>query len=524
MYSYNLADRPWIPCVMLDGELAELSLKEILTSAHRVREVFDPSPLITAALYRLLLAVFERVYAPENLSAWKLLWQNGRLDEERIAQYLEERHDCFDLFHPERPFYQRAHFETKNIIPLKRLGFEFAAGNNATLFDHSFDAERPDISPALAARWVVSTQTFAASAGNSETSYTKDSPWTRGAVILMQGDNLFQTLLLNSLSLLTPGFPSFADDCVSWESNAHWQPAHGLTPSGKLSYLTWQSRSIRLIPVDGGSVKECYFAQGQALDEDWRSEPMYAYRRDPKLGMLVWKFDENRAVWRDSHALFNLSHDAPFKLPDAIAHIASLIREGFLERHRLYQLVVLGQCLESGKPTIHFWRQERLPLQAEYLNDSALLAELKKALDLAESCGRALHQNLWTLAKLLIATNSDRKEARQPAKSDVGAFADSFGALPYYWAQLESPFKRLLLDLPSDSTTNEGEVSYGEREMPKWSLMLYRISKSALLSTTRGLDESARALKAVARVEPAFERKLREILSDFMEPVKAKKR
>ncbi len=337
----------------------------------------------------------------------------------------------------------------------------------------------------------------------------------------MQGNNLFETLALNLLSLLKPDFPSFADDCLVWELEETWNPAHGLTPSGKLSYLTWQSRSIRLLPANDGGVRECYFAQGRALQEEWRGEPMFAYKRNAKQGLLVWQFNPDRAVWRDSHALFNLSLDAPFQVPQALAHIATIAREGVVDRHRLYQLQILGQCLESGQPTIHFWRQERLPVRVEYLDNSLLLERLGEALRLAEDCARSLEQSLWSLAKLLVATNSDHKEARQPDKKDIKNIIDSFGASPHYWAQLDAPFKQLLIDLPSDKTEEYGEVIYGESELPRWAGKLQRTATSALAVATRSLDNSSRALKAVAKAEPSFRAKLREILADYLKQTAA---
>jgi len=513
---FNLIDEPWIPCVMLSGEAREMSLCDALTSAHEVRELFDSSPLVTAALHRLLLSVAQRNFAPSGLVQWKTLWSAGRFDQVNLNSYFRDWRDRFDLFHAERPFYQQAQFAAKKTTPLKRLGWEFAAGNNATLFDHSWDGDRPEIPPATAARWVVATQTFAPSAGKSETLHTKDSPWTRGAVILMQGDNLFETLALNLLSLLKPDFPSFADDCPAWELKEVWDPAHGLTPAGKLSYLTWQSRSIRLLPINDGVVRECYFAQGRALHQDWRSDPMFAYKRNSERGLLVWQFNPDRAVWRDSHALFKLSPDAPFQIPQALAHIATLAREGVVHRHRLYQLQILGQCLESGQPTIHFWRQERLPVAVEYLDDSSLLDRLGEALRLAEDCARSLEQSLWSLAKLLVATNSDHKEARQPDKKDIKNIIDSFGAAPHYWAQLEAPFKQLLIDLPSDKAERYGELTYGDRELPRWAETLHRTATSAFTLATRSLDNSSRALKAVAKAEPPFRAKLRGILGDYL--------
>src|SRR2546428_323752 len=233
---FNLIDEPWIPCLMLDGKQRDLTLCEALISAHEVKEVFDPSPLVTAGIYRLLLAIVQRCFPMKGLAEWKTLWAEERLNEQTLTGYLKKWHERFDLFHPDRPFYQQAAITAKKTTPLKRLGWEFAAGNNATLFDHSLDEDRPPIEPAIATRWIIATQCFAASAGRGESGqlHTKDSPLTRGAGILLQGNDLFETLTLNLLNLHKPDFPNFNDDQPVWESNEVWQPEHNQTPNGKL--------------------------------------------------------------------------------------------------------------------------------------------------------------------------------------------------------------------------------------------------------------------------------------------------
>jgi CRISPR system Cascade subunit CasA len=525
MPTFNLIDEEWIPCLMSDGRQRDLSLREALASAHEVRELFDASPLVTAALHRLLLTALLRSLAPRSLSDWTPLWHARRWDEQTVGDYLAQWRHRFDLFDAERPFYQQAGFTTKRATPLKRLGWEFAAGNNATLFDHSVDAVRPEVLAATAARWLVATQSFAASAGKSETLHTKDSPWTRGAVILAQGDNLFETLALNLLSLLKPDFPSFEDDKPAWEEKTPWEAAHDLTPKGLLEYLTWQSRSVRLLPLENGRVRECYFAQGRGLRDSLRNDPMFAYRRDEKLGLIVWQFNEDKAVWRDSHALLNVSTKAPFQLPQATHHIATLARQRVVDRHRLFQLQVMGQALEPGKPTIRFWRNERLPLRVEYLNEPLLLEQLKHALQLAEDTAQVINQAVWRLAKLMLAPNSEATDGskpsaqtRQPDKKDVQNVVKNFGAAAFYWSRLEPPFKQLLLDLPEDESADEdGEVEYGGREMRRWARTLRDTATEAFRVATRSLDISSRSLKAAATAERLFRSKLRTTLADYLQ-------
>ena len=514
MPSFNLLDEKWVPCVMTSGEARDLSLRNALVEADQLRELFDASPLVTAAIHRLLLAVLWRVFPLRGLAQWKTLWQSRRFDAAKLDAYFDRWRERFDLLHPEKPFYQLGDLTLSRRTPLKRLGWEFAAGNNGTLFDHSSDDDRPAIPSKVAARWIVATHCFAASGGKSETIHTKDSPLSRGAVILMQGENLFETLSLNLLNLLRTDFPQSDEDLPAWEKAADWEPQHDQTPDGMLEYLTWQSRAIKLLPDENGDLRECHFAQGRALREDFRTEPAYAYKRDTKLGLLVWQFNEGRVLWRDSHSLFNLSDDSPFQIPQALHHLAKLVRERVLDRQRLYRLQILGQSLESGQPTIHFWRNERLPLSADYLNEKPLLDKLREAVTLSEVVARVLQSGVYSLAKALLEFIADR----QPDKKDVQQMTTHLQTESFYWSQLESPFKHLLTSLPSDQTKgDEGETVYGKHAMADWARVLERTVNDAFHTATRSLDVSSRALKAVAVAERGFRWKLREALKGYLE-------
>lgn len=515
MKSFNLIDREWIPCLFLNGATRDLSLRQTLAEAANIREIFSPSPLITASLHRLLMALLWRVFPHEDTSTWKDLWRAGHFDQIQIGEYLDRWHDRFDLLDPIHPFYQLSNLNLSKKTPLKKIGFEFASGNNGTLFDHSFDDDRPVIKPAHVAQWLISIQCFAPSGGKSETLHTKDSPWSRGAIILIQGDNLFQTLLLNLLGLIREDFPFSSKDKPVWENDGPWQPSHAEQPLGIYEYLTWQSRAIRLLPDENGGVRECYLAQGRAIKEDFKLEPSYAYEKDPKIGLRLWQFDDSRVFWRDSHALFNLASDAPYIVPQALHHLASLTSRYVLDSKHLYQLQVLGQSLVTGQPTIKFWRNERLPLSTEYLNDKELLDKLRQAVKLSEDYAEALIKAVYGLARLMLEFTS----GRQPDKKDVRAKVEHWQPDSIYWAQLETPFRKLLVDLPDDRSISDGEDEYGHRVIPAWVTILDQTAQTTFQKAALSLDGSSRGLKALAIAEQSFTAKLNQLANGFNQPI-----
>ena len=106
-YSFNLIDRPWIPCTEMNGHIVELSLRETLARAHELRGLQGDSPLETAALYRLLLAVIHSALrGPTSRTEWARLWNMKRFDADQFNRYFQEWHSDFDLFDREHPFYQ----------------------------------------------------------------------------------------------------------------------------------------------------------------------------------------------------------------------------------------------------------------------------------------------------------------------------------------------------------------------------------------------------------------------------------
>lgn len=512
--AFNLLDEEWIPCVMASGEPRELSLRDTLVEAGQVREVFDSSPLITASLHRLLLALLWRCFPLRSLADWKALWQQQRFDAERLEAYFKQWHERFYLLHPEKPFYQRSDFSADKKTSLKKLVNEFSSGSNGTLFDHSWDEDRPLIESANAARWTIATQYFGLGGGQSVTGINfSDCLWTRGAIILLEGDTLFETLCFNLLNLLKPDFPADEDDRPVWELEHDWQPAKNQIPKGLSEYLTWQGRSVRLTPDADGVLRECFYAQGKVLAEGFKNEPMYAYKRSDQHGLITWQFDEAKVMWRDSHSLFDLSTNASFQLPAAFNFIARLSRDGALPTHRSYSLHILGQCTKPGKAIVRFWRSERLPLNSDYLIEKRLLDKLRDSINLAERVAGILQASLNLLARNLIKFIADRN----PDKKDVEQLTQHLQSDAHYWSRLEIHFKNLLVDLPNDRILDEeGEVAYGHLAMNKWANTLHDVAEEVFKNVIRSLDGSSRALKAVAIAQSSFSQKLRAVLGDYL--------
>lgn len=518
---FNLVDQPWVPCVLRGEEsLQLLSLRETLARASHITEIVDPSPLVTVALHRLLLAILHRCYGPATIDDWQALWETDRPDA-RIGQYLDQWRHRFELFDSTHPFYQTADISEEYAKPISNIAPEFASGNNATLWDHSTNSRFRALSFDQAARYLVALQ---ASALGGLLSYRKDekehksadaAPLANSAVALVRGENLWRTLLLNLHRYDGVNYPfrSRDDDRPAWEREKPTR-AGDREVDGYLDLLTWQSRQVRLFPDPAGaSISRIAILKGwQFPRAGYRHdrETMLAFRANqnargdqdpwPALG-----FQEDRLIWRDSLVLFQSIQERQAR-PKMLDWLAQLVSAGIVPYAATLSLELYGLSSNQAKPL--FWRHERLPLPTAYLHDQELLAQLGVALDWAEQGKMILTHALQLLAERHLAPypppEGISRDDRERAKQIVG----SWGAERDYWARLDLPFRQLVERLPAD----RGELqAYGERLMPQWGETVRRAARASFNEVTRSLDTSGRWMRALALTEPMFLGRLRKI-------------
>lgn len=522
MPSFNLVDEKWIPCILPDGKHEDFSLKDVLIRAHKIKEIVDPSPLVTVSLHRLLLAILHRNFGPANIGAWQEIWKTNNFDEKRLTDYLQKWRARFNLFDEARPFYQTLELENAEMHPILHLAMGAASGNNATLFDHNSDNEPRAVSPAIAARYLIATQCYAIGLGKSRPFYFSDSPLIRGLTAMVFGNSLFETLTLNVIEYNEElPFPHSGEDLPIWEQEKPAEPNRGGTPiKGYLDYLTWQSRSIHLYPQgEPPLVKECQILQNLKLPKQQYLDPFKCFRVVEDKGYLPLPVSPDEAVWRDSHVLFQ-KIDARFKRPEIfnwLARIEEKRRCGEIRAQPIYSLTATGLATDRGKAaSVLLWRHERLPLPLSYLKDENLLGKLKDALEIAEKVGRELDRSAWNLAKLTIAPEAERLNKNQ--RKGVENLTDQLSIARPYWAQLGQSFNRLLTDLAEDRTEDDGEIIYGQNVLPWWAEEVRQSARLAFREATSSLDRTGRMLKAVTIAEDSFNRSLKSLIKDFVEP------
>jgi CRISPR system Cascade subunit CasA len=499
--TFDLLQSPWVPCIQSDGTPIELGLRDVLAQAHQLRELHSESPLVTAALYRLLLAVLHRVFGPANPNEWAALWTAGRWDVARLEAYLDRWHHRFDLFDPEHPFYQAPdeRVKPKSVVSLIH---DVASGNNPTLFDHHTEAEGITLAPAQAARMLVAAQAFGLGGLSGLPQKFTDAPCAGGVIFLVQGETLFETLALNLVRYVDDApLPRWPDDRPAWEMDDPFTPDRSL-PRGYLDYLTWQNRRILLLPeatTDDIVVRQVTIAPALRLESNVL-DPMKHYRKDKKRGPLPLLFTEGRALWRDSAVLFRL-HDEGYQPPQAFRWLAALVGEDCLSKSQTRRYLALGMSKKQAK--VNFYRSERMPLSLDYLVRKELVEALETALAMAESTAHQLWGATRTLATLILSPEADVESARQPAREDLDSLTHQWAVERRYWSRLEIPFRETMEALPAGA----------EEALERWRATILRTAWRAFGQVTDNLGYDPHTLKAVVRARDQLAAGLGKALS-----------
>ncbi len=509
---FLLTTEPWIPCRALDGSHRELGLLDVLVGAHDLEGVHDASPPVTLTVHRLLLAVLHRVFGPSDLGAWRMLYTRGSFDASALRGYFEAHRDRFDLLHPVRPFYQVRGL-TKLYQPdgVGRLVLERSNyGASVNIFQHRAQpaATADGLPLAAAARSLLALQGFAPGGlvkKKDEPGSATAAPLNRGAFVLLHGKSLFETLMLNLLVYAPdrgapiPGFA--AEDLPSWETP---EPARQTgaresrrRPRGWIDWLTWQSRRVELVVDDrSGLVTGVVYCVGQGLHDEGLTDPMLAYRVDKTRGLVAIDLSEDRAAWRDCHALVRKVEADGAKPPQTVTQLGRFELRSVLGARPYVVLDVIG--MRGDQAAIKLARHERVSLPSAVLVDDERLAAVGQATHAVDDIGRQLTYAVRDAVRRTLAPGD-----RDPDKEEVSRIAYSLGAERRYWATLATPFATFLDELGRDDI----EVAF-----ERFARHIRAAARDCLRLATDALGVGAAKLQGAAIAERHLHASLNEIL------------
>ena len=463
---FDIREEPWIDVRLIDGSPATLSLRDAFARAEEIREITGELPTQSFAILRLMLAILYRTLGgdPLTLGEWEA-WYTRGLPLDEIDAYLDDYDGRFDLFDPERPFFQVADLATtsgdhKDVTPLI-----LDLPSNSRLFTNRSGSGANDLSFAEAARWLVSAQAFEPSGiksgaiGDPRVKGGKGYPiglaWS-GLLggVFAQGRTLRETLLLN---LVAPDKYLQADtdaDLPPWEEATPDTAAErvGLAVTGPVRLYTWQSRRIRLF-ADDGRVTGCLVANGDALtpQNQQHHEPMTAWRfsepQTKKAGRTTYMPREHlpeRALWRGIGALLpGISPKVPKRDVDAslapgiTQWLAFLRDDEMIPRDTRIRLRAVGVVYGSNNSVVDEVLDDEMSLSLSLLAESnrPLARQAEHAVSLASDGVLALRR---------LAENLDR--AAGGAGEGAGSRAVTLG-----YAELDSPYRSWLASLDDNT-------------------------------------------------------------------------
>jgi CRISPR system Cascade subunit CasA len=519
MAEFNLIEEPWIPCIDLEGRNVEHSIRDTLLKAEQLREVCDDSPLVTVAIHRLLTAILYRAFEGPSNKRWKELYRTGSFaSDSQILGYLANCYDHFFLFDEARPFMQVAGLDLNEYRDngevkkdksdgLMRLVREAPDKSGRVLFDHRVGTERPQYEPKQIARMLLSAQSFSstgvASGGKLGDKLIKPTPCQfapciEGFVLWFQGESLFHTLMLNLVPRdhVINDKPPWEDDSVVDAAIESWKNPISFT--GPVQRFASLSRFIRIIDQ-----QSMFFTNGLKTEAD-SEDPMKGYSRsDDKKDYQAVRLREDRAAWRDAHALFSVSSPT-HKPPACLNHIARLIQEGVFAKTAQPRANVVGLATDQGKALL--WRHERLPVPAVLLGNVDLIERLGGLIQHAEQAATELNSRTRRLAKLYLTPDCESPGGRQPERDEVTKMVKALDPRPAYWTWLEKHFFILLENLPHDwdEASENWKTDDQQTATRMWRDNIKREAQLALEESIRSIGTTARAIQAVARVRTDF--------------------
>lgn len=457
--SFDLRHEAWIPVLLQDGTTAEFSLRDCFSNAKQIRRISAELPSQSFAILRLLLAiVHDAIGFHRQAEVSRAI--TGGIDAVVIEGYLDDLGDRFDLFHPERPFYQVAGLRSAKdgVSGLEKLISDVPNGSPFQTTRAGEALRR--ISAADAARWLVHCQAFDPSGirtgavGDPEVKGGKGYPigpaWAGqlGGVVI-NGHSLAETLPLN----LVPTEQNPADRPV-WALDQAQTQLRDLDaiPAGPVAVLTWQSRRIRLVG-DREGVTGVVLCNGDKLLPQNRQgvEAMTAWRffkpQTSKLGRPTYmpqKHDPLRSMWQGLPAMIGEATEqvdgmAKSRPASTIALLGSHEDDALADLDQRVILEAIGMTYGGQEATVEELVHDSLDLRLPLLGAKA--SAVRAALDGCVRTADACVKDLGTMAANLARAGGDHDGA-EAALNNAKAVA---------WAMLDDPVRRWLAELDADT-------------------------------------------------------------------------
>lgn len=474
---FNLLDEKWIVVMLPSGETEEVSLIDAFRRAPEFKGLAGELATQDVAILRLLLAVLHVVFGrydldgkesalspqirpdarpADALKRWKALWDKGAFPMELIERYLRKYEDRFWLFHPKTPFYQVAGMKEATEYAASKLnGALSESSNKIRLFPTRAGSNKTTLSWAEAARWLIYINAYddTSAKPKGKNLPSPGAGWLgKLGLLIAEGNNLFETLLLN-LMLLRDGTSLWGKENPVWENPTKVSERTEITMPDNLSQLyTLQSRRLLLKREEDAVVGFLLLGGDFFPKENALSEQMTLWRNASKKKEEVPEYvprrhDPAKQLWRDFVTLAVQSSSA--KRPGVTDWLARLDAEGYFQ-NELLRLKTVSVKYGDKDFFVDDVFSDTLAFNAGLLSDiDAKDAEMRVRIESElEMTDRLVRQLGWLAQNLAKAQSSSDGDAQRNAARQEGYF------------RLDIPFRTWLesIDPDEDDPAKVGEA------------------------------------------------------------------
>lgn len=490
----------------MEASMKEVSLLELFEHAHEYQALAGELPTQDVAVLRMLLAVLHTVFsrvdaegraAPledadeeEGLMRWKALWENKRFPMEPIQVYLKQVEDRFWLFDEKNPFYQFpaakkiAGLNNKGQLKCRAVKLNAAVNqseNKGRIFVEREGVEKESLTYAEAARWLIHNVAYDDCAVKKSDAYKKknlteeESPGTgwlgKLGVVYAQGENLFETLMLNLVMWPNGEYMEAARECPIWEQDSKEVREREKVPwpDNMAALLTFPSRCL-LLERENGRVIGSYPVYGMFFDSATPMEQMTVRNgsHNPKKEPYQPRIhDRGSFLWQEFASVFSAGTENEEYCPGVVRWI-NLLQELQLgvDRDKLLRFQSVGIYYDSNKSSIEQIEADELSLHAGVV--SGLGREWRNVIADEIALSEKAAYLVGRLAKEIYMASSGRA-ADKRKKADPVLDAEKQGKSIFY-ETMDLPFRQWLLSISAEDTDTE-------EKRREWRITLHTIAK-----------------------------------------------
>jgi CRISPR system Cascade subunit CasA len=499
--SFNLWTEAWITLERLDGTTERCGIADALLHAHEYGAIYDPSPLVSAGIQRLLVAILQGALNPQHGADIKKVLAAGCFSQAKINAFGKEFAHRFDLFSAPEPFLQSADLPLQPAKgdKLKTVAYllpEVPSGTEVTHYRHGSE-EAQSFCPACAAMGLALIPAFATSGGAGIKPSINGVP---PIYVLPGGQTLFESLALSlTIPAYQPPVASDRRDDAWWLRKPIVQKGKEVREVGYLHSLTFPARRVRLHPerlaapcthcgrMTEWGVRTMIFEMGESRPKDapfW-FDPFAAYRITEGKPPVPIRPLEGKATWREFGGLF-LQDAKPAttgKKKVTLTHRPSVIDQMAAFELRSDVRASPFRCVglrTDMKAKIFEWLDAGFEVPPRLLADPASGLQVREAIAFATECAATIA----AVFKGFFGGSSKKQERFAALKSRM---------LDDYWSALAGPFRLYVLEM--------GESANAPALRDTWTGKTIEIARASFLRAAEEIGDDAASLRERVRAE-----------------------